>query len=206
MTWDEAFKLISSAIIAVGGGGAMVLALSSWLGKVWAERILIADRDKYQRQLEKLKSELTLDVERLKADLALKLEIAKRLSENQFHLYNDLWSSLCDLKISADGLWERVDRTSLKKFADQLKKTKAQILRSSLLVEHGHYESLKDLMDQFSNFEFNKTRILEIRSSSDIGLHNIENTIRSNRHVKERYSALISEIEVFFRSRIRGVE
>ncbi|NEP20192.1 MAG: hypothetical protein F6J97_25460 [Leptolyngbya sp. SIO4C1] len=166
MTWDDAFKIVSSVLVSIGGGAAILFGLSSWLGKIWAEKILNSDRDRYQRQIETLKSELSSDVERLKSELALKLEISKRFSEKQFHLYNDLWSSLCDLKIAGDSLWERANKLNAKKFAEQLKKTEDQIFRSSLLIENWHYEKLKELIDRFSKFQFGKTRLIDLRNRS----------------------------------------
>lgn len=67
-------------------------------------------------------------------------------------------------------------------------------------------------MEQFGNFQFGKIRLLELRSyseassrlDSDLDPRNIEHTIRSNREVRERYSDLINQIELFFKDRIRG--
>lgn len=71
MSWEEIFKLVAAAILSVGGGGALVLGLGSWLGKVWADRIL---RNETQQ-------------------LALKLEAAKReldvIKENTLRFQND---------------------------------------------------------------------------------------------------------------------
>jgi hypothetical protein len=41
--WQTSFAILTS----LGGGGAIVILLSSWLGKVWAARILEQDRKKY---------------------------------------------------------------------------------------------------------------------------------------------------------------
>lgn len=206
MTWDDAFKIVSSVLVSIGGGAAILFGLSSWLGKIWAEKILNSDRDRYQRQIETLKSELSSDVERLKSELALKLEISKRFSEKQFHLYNDLWSSLCDLKIAGDSLWERANKLNAKKFAEQLKKTEDQIFRSSLLIENWHYEKLKELIDRFSKFQFGKTRLIDLRnhSTDQVEPQDIEFTIENNRIVKEDYSRLLNEIETYFKDQIQG--
>jgi hypothetical protein len=207
MTWDDAFKIASSILVSIGGGAAILFGLSSWLGKIWAERILNSDRDRYSRQLEMLKSDLSSDVEKLKSQLALKLEISKRFSEKQFHLYNDLWSSLCDLRISGDNLWEHATKLNAKKFAEQLKKTEDQILLSSLLVENEHYQRLRELMDRFSKFEFGKTRLIDLRrrSTDQLNLEDIERTIKNNRIVKEDYSRLLHEIETYFKDQIQGI-
>jgi hypothetical protein len=208
MTWDDAFKIASSILVSIGGGAAILFGLSSWLGKIWAEKILSSDRDRYNRQLEMLKSDLSSDVEKLKSQMALKLDISKRFSEKQFYLYNDLWNSLCDLTIAGNNLWAEVTETNAKKFGEQLKKTKDQILRSSLLIENDHYQRLKELMDRFSKFEFGKNRLLftDLRRSNDqVNSEDIERTIRNNRIVKDDYLCLLNEIESYFKDQIRGM-
>ena len=50
---------IASAILAsLGGGVLIVAAFSTWLGKVWAGRILAGDRAKYQAEIEHIKSDI----------------------------------------------------------------------------------------------------------------------------------------------------
>lgn len=202
MTWDDAFKIASSILVSIGGGAA----ITSLLGKIWVEKILSSDRDKYNRQLEKLKSDLSSDIEKFKNQLALKLDISKRFSEKQFYLYNDLWSSLCDLRIAGNNLWESATKAKVKEFAEQLKKTEDQILRSSLLIENNHYQRLRDLIDQFGKFEFGKTQLMALRNRSihQFDADDIESTIENNRKVKEDYSHLLNEIETYFKDQIRG--
>lgn len=53
-----AWETAASVIVALGGGGAIVAALSNWLGKVWAERIMAIERDKHDRSLAKLRADL----------------------------------------------------------------------------------------------------------------------------------------------------
>lgn len=55
---SEVWNIAGAVITAVGGGGVLVMALSSWLGKVWADRILESDKAKYQKEFAELKSEL----------------------------------------------------------------------------------------------------------------------------------------------------
>jgi hypothetical protein len=40
MTWNDAAQVATVVIVALGGGGAIVGAFSSYLGKVWADRAL----------------------------------------------------------------------------------------------------------------------------------------------------------------------
>ena len=58
MEWEVVFQFITATLISIGAGGAIVFALSSWLGKVWANRILESERHKFEEELEKTKREL----------------------------------------------------------------------------------------------------------------------------------------------------
>ena len=131
----------------------------------------------------------------------------KRYSESQFHLYNELWSSLCDLRITGDNLWERASKTNLRKFADQLKQTKDQVTKSSLLIEDDHYRLLKDLLNKFGEFRFGKIKLIELcgRSRLEFADTEILRTIEQNRRAKERYSELLDQIEHSLRRQLRGV-
>lgn len=52
--WETA----GAILLSLGGGVAVILAFSSWLGKVWASRILEADRARFERELDSYRSVL----------------------------------------------------------------------------------------------------------------------------------------------------
>ena len=58
MQWDDVLKFITASIASIGAGGALVFSLSSWLGKVWASRILENERHQLSSELEKTKRDL----------------------------------------------------------------------------------------------------------------------------------------------------
>jgi len=58
MSWEEVFKLFGAAIFSLGGGGVVVLTLSSWLGKIWAGRILAEETHQLSTRLEETKRDL----------------------------------------------------------------------------------------------------------------------------------------------------
>ena len=74
-TWGIA----GAILVSVGGGGAIVFALSSWLGKVWATRIADAERARFARELEGYKSELQQLLEDRRDALARKRDIYGRV-------------------------------------------------------------------------------------------------------------------------------
>lgn len=69
VTTSEIFGLAAAVIASVGGGAVVVFASSSWLGKVWANRILESEKAKYSQELEELKSRYLRDTEKYKTSL-----------------------------------------------------------------------------------------------------------------------------------------
>jgi len=60
----EYLKLASVIITSVGSAGVIILGLSNWLGKVWASRLMEAEKQKYAKELESFKSEISLNAQR----------------------------------------------------------------------------------------------------------------------------------------------
>ncbi|EJC1211840.1 hypothetical protein [Vibrio parahaemolyticus] len=54
---------------SIGGGGAIIMAFSSYFGKLWANKMMEKDKNQYARDLEKLKSEMMADLEQHKVAL-----------------------------------------------------------------------------------------------------------------------------------------
>ena len=58
MDWNAVFQVVTASVASIGVGGALVFAMSSWLGKVWAGRILEKEKSVLGAELEKTKREL----------------------------------------------------------------------------------------------------------------------------------------------------
>jgi len=58
ISWTEVLKIALGVIAALGGGGAIVAGLSSWLGKVWADRLMAKETAKFREDLERLTKQL----------------------------------------------------------------------------------------------------------------------------------------------------
>ncbi|MEJ8680107.1 hypothetical protein P0C22_16350 [Plesiomonas shigelloides] len=76
MAWEDVFKIIAAMIASIGAGGAVVFALSSWLGKLWAQRIL--ENEKHQ---------LASALEKTKRDLDIVKETTLRFQSDKLHTY-----------------------------------------------------------------------------------------------------------------------
>ena len=77
MTLDEIFKVALAIITSLGGGAALVAVLSGWLGKLWADRLMLAEKGKIDITLERLRSDLSTQKEKELSELKSNLEIYK---------------------------------------------------------------------------------------------------------------------------------
>lgn len=66
MGWDDAFKIITTALFSVGSASVIIFSLSSFLSKVWVGRILAADTAKYSQALQDSRAKYDKEIEDLK--------------------------------------------------------------------------------------------------------------------------------------------
>jgi hypothetical protein len=76
MTVQDVIAIGASVIASLGGGVVIVFALSNWLGKVWAERLMQKERQEHSIQLEQLRTSLRLWSDEQLASLQSQLDIA----------------------------------------------------------------------------------------------------------------------------------
>jgi hypothetical protein len=92
--WNIAFAIIT----ALGGGGAIVFALSAWLGKVWANRIMESDWAKHQKDLESDKAKYQTEFAELKTELDKHLHAhniaIERLDKQRTQAIRDIYDAL----------------------------------------------------------------------------------------------------------------
>lgn len=67
MNWQTVLEIVAAAIASVGGAGAIVWALSSFFGKMWANKLLEKQKAEYQKDIEQYKSALSRELENVKA-------------------------------------------------------------------------------------------------------------------------------------------
>ena len=117
MSIDTIFQVSAAILASVGGAAAIILSLSTWLGKVWANRILEQDKLNYAKELEKLKNQMQYDSERQRLIFATYFQ-------GQFQIYNKLWVSLVELQERMDALWINASLPHLRRFIDSVQSAK----------------------------------------------------------------------------------
>ena len=94
IAWIEVLKIVAGVIAALGGGGAIVAWLSSWLGKVWADRLMIKETAKFRE-----------DLERLTKQLERKNYVSKVRFDAEFAMYQELSKVFFDVVVAQNDLF-----------------------------------------------------------------------------------------------------
>lgn len=191
----EILEAVGVILGTLGGAAIIFWALSSYIGRIWADRYIESVKKEYQKEIESFKK-----------DLELIRESSSRYSSKQFELYTSLYHSLYDLKEKADDLWDSASLNNYKKFSSQLKKTKNDVEKSYLFLEDQHYNKFQEIFIQFSEFEVGKKRLSMMNDEEikNLPLGELYDLIENNRIRKDEYDILIKEIREDLRQQIRG--
>ena len=136
--------------------GTIIFGLSSWLGKVWAERIMQKDRLKYETEMEML-------LQGLRTNDSKMLYVHKLQFEKEFEIYKELWTNAIQLEQSVSLLecfWLEPDR-----FLKNMNDTEIQDFEPHQTFEH-YKEDLSEVSGKFNhivrhNKPFYSKRIFE---------------------------------------------
>jgi hypothetical protein len=100
MSWTAVFQLTTAIIASLGGGGAIVVALSSFLGKLWAKRALEEEKHRYAEMLQTAKSELDKAASRYQAQLDALGHIHTLRTDEEFMRLGKLWRHMAILQVA----------------------------------------------------------------------------------------------------------
>lgn len=85
MTWEDALRVIGSSLFSVLSAGAIIMGLASWLGKVWAERVLRNESHDLQEKLR---------------DAQHRLDVSLRVTERELDLIKEAHASVRNDKVA----------------------------------------------------------------------------------------------------------
>jgi len=127
---SEIWATASAVLAALGGGTLIVLAASTWLGKIWASRILESDRARYQSVIEGLKADLSKKIHEHNVAVS-------RLDYQQAEIIQKLYYAFIDwfevaLEIRAPDSIIHDDPTAAKKRYSELGR---ELQRKAQLIE-----------------------------------------------------------------------
>lgn len=207
----EYVKLVTAFIVSIGGSSVVIVALAKFFGGFISTRLLDSYNNKHEKELEEIKNKYSSELEKTKSELEKAKLQFQRYSEKQFELYNDLWRVLLYTKQQADMLWQKADPTQIPSFSEQIRLTRNAISDNLLLIEEEHYNKLIQLIEQFEQFQFGKSKLVDIRTQLEDGVpvsviskEEAQKTINKNKKTKDKYDELIMDIGKSFRMQIKG--
>jgi hypothetical protein len=104
MTLTAVIEVAAAILISLGGAGVIVMLCASWLGKVWANRILESERRKYGEELERVRSELEASRRMLQAELDKTVHVHRIQFETEFQALADIWAKLAAVRSAMAAL------------------------------------------------------------------------------------------------------
>jgi hypothetical protein len=94
MSLKDVVLTVAGVITSLGGGGVIVWALSSYLGKIWANKVLADHKLKLDKELESLKNEHRTEIEKYKTELEKARNDYNRYSSKKFEIIEETWSAM----------------------------------------------------------------------------------------------------------------
>ena len=199
MNYNDIFNVAAAILASVGGSAIIIIGLSSWLAKVWANRILEKDKLKYSSELEKIKAKLQKENEKQKLVFSIYFE-------GQFKIYNNLWLSLVNLENEVDKLWQSATNRNLSSFVKAIQKAKKQIKDSALLIEKEHYTQILENLKSFEDYQIGKETLIEKRNYDSISKNEIKDLISNNGTQREQITLFINDMLEKMRVQIGGTD
>lgn len=90
MDFTSAMNLFGAVVVSLGGSTAIVFGLSSWIGKIWANRLMEKDKLKYTKEIETLKNELQTKITQMEHFHQISQETYQKLFTKKIEIYESL--------------------------------------------------------------------------------------------------------------------
>jgi len=94
----EIWSLIGKAVISIGGLGVIIAGIAKWLGQRWAERLSLSWKNEYDRELEKLRANLSTTQELLRSTIASVSQSSLAAQERRLKAVEELWMGILDIR------------------------------------------------------------------------------------------------------------
>lgn len=103
MTWEDALRVIGSSLFAVLSAGAIIMGLASWLGKIWAERILRKESHDLQEKLNETRHRLDVSLRASERELDLIKEMHASVRNDKVVIYREAVDIIAALLAKLDA-------------------------------------------------------------------------------------------------------
>ncbi|WP_100406690.1 hypothetical protein [Bacillus solitudinis] len=101
----EVWNLAGAIILSFGGSGVILLGLSSWLGRIWATRILEKEKKEHTLEIENFKSQLQNKINVANSLIDKSVHVTKLQYDKEFSIYLEIWEQLSSCVVSTKKLY-----------------------------------------------------------------------------------------------------
>lgn len=84
------FESFGKIIVALGGAGVVITAISGWLSKLWAKWFMEKQKKQYAKDIEEYKNQLQVELEKTKALNDELLHKSNTIFDNELEIYKEL--------------------------------------------------------------------------------------------------------------------
>jgi hypothetical protein len=152
----DGFKLVGVALFSVASSGTLVVGMASWLGKVWAQRILQDESFALKEKLAATQAQLDLSVKKAERELDLLKDAHARVHNDKIAIYRGVVDLVAKVLATLDAL-ERLPREEAIKQYDNFNEQRIRLygymamfapqavmdaqdrlMDHLLLISHGH--------------------------------------------------------------------
>jgi hypothetical protein len=215
VNWTIAFQTAAAILTSLGGAGVIILGLSSYLGKLWADRALEKEKHRYAEILQTAKSDMDRATNRYQVELdSLSLTHKLRMTE-EFARLGQMWKRmaiLLDAFTGTAGLGLMVvpaDADEYQKFKGALRND----FEKSIMEARGFFlqEKLFIPKNIANCAEATLAHAIQEKNLYDIFFNHHESTVRSQytQGLEERLSSYkdgMAELEGVMREHIEGMK
>lgn len=157
----EVLSIASTIILSLGGSGAIIIGLSNWLGKIWANRILEKEKHKYTKELEEYKNTLSEKMSILNSLIDKSSFVTKLQYEKEFSIYQEIWEALVNCIRVTKRLYPKsedkpIDQDKLEEF--QIKKWEEYL--DSFIIFSNIVDKYAPFYEEEIYKKFNEVRVL----------------------------------------------
>lgn len=93
---QELINVLSYIIVSIGGTGVLILGLAGFVGKIWVNKFAEEYRAKYEKEIEKYKSEMDSRLNKLDKIEEKALYISKVNYDTENKIYLEIWPKLIE--------------------------------------------------------------------------------------------------------------
>jgi hypothetical protein len=98
MNFQNVVEVATTILVALGGAGSIVVGLSSYLGKIWADRGLTKQKQEYNQLNLAFQSQLDIASRRLQVELDALGLVHKLRTQEEFTRLAELWKQMATLR------------------------------------------------------------------------------------------------------------